>query len=886
MKGGAVFHGKTPPVPDGLLRLERPRLYRRMEKAFRSPLVTVVAGSGYGKTCAVYFYLRGIDAHTIWVQVSGRDNLAFRFWENLTGALASLNPKLSAALRELGFPRTRRQFDSYLALLEGAMIPGKDYFVVLDDFHLLDSAPVMRFIERSIASPLFNFRTVIISRTAPALNIISLAAKGLVSEITVDELRFSEKEIDEYYRLLNIAMRPGELKQLYRDTEGWAVALSLVAGNMRDSGGRLSYSSSKIKDETFEKIEDDYFAGIDGDLRKFLIKLSLVERWPRELLEKIARDKKLVDGIDGINGMEKINPFIRYDAYQNGYLIHHLFIEFLKKKKNELNETEIREVYNASAEWCVKHNLLMDAALDYERARNYRGLRSLLYSLPTVLPNQAAEFLLEILNRLFAEEEADPPYTDEDALVLRYRARPKFLLALGRLDESSACGEEAAARFESMPPGPLRSRMLADVYIDIGTAAILSAAVTKDYSFTSWFEKSREYALEFPREDKDTRTQSGVCSYVCRVGWPAGEGEFGQFLDALTLAVSLAETVADGFFCGLDALAQAEAAYYRGDLVNAEKFALKAAYRARQKEQYEIESGALFYLLRLGLHSGDGGKVRETLRQIEAQLEVQEYFNRFVIYDISASWFYAHTGFSPARPAGTGGPSPFPLQDGPASKPAEANTVFYGPQKNIISAKNFYSRGRYDAALRTLNDFGNADGRGDCALARLDRAVLGAACRCRLAGETAVGVNAAPEEALRALEAAYEMAAPNSLDMPFIEMGRDMQLLAGMALSSRAHSIPRPWLEMIRNRASAYGKKLLLAMERPGTGGPEEPPDLTWREKEVLKALSLGWKREKTAAALALSVNSVKAEISSVYAKLGAHNRADAVRIASKFKII
>ncbi|MDR2304776.1 MAG: helix-turn-helix transcriptional regulator, partial [Treponema sp.] len=98
-------------------------------------------------------------------------------------------------------------------------------------------------------------------------------------------------------------------------------------------------------------------------------------------------------------------------------------------------------------------------------------------------------------------------------------------------------------------------------------------------------------------------------------------------------------------------------------------------------------------------------------------------------------------------------------------------------------------------------------------------------------------------------------------------------------------SIPRPWLEMIRNRASVYGKKILLAMEEHDAPNPEPAPDLTWREKAVLRALSRGWNREKIAEYLATSVNTVKAEISSAYTKLGALNRADAVRIAAKLRI-
>ncbi|MDR2786469.1 MAG: LuxR C-terminal-related transcriptional regulator [Treponema sp.] len=884
----SFFHSKTPVIPENQIYLERPRLYRSMEKSLGSPLITVVAGAGYGKTSAVYLYLRRINAYTFWVQISKRDNLAFRFWENLTGVVASLNPELSRDLRELGFPYTQQQFDRYFATTKKAMVPDRNYVVVLDDFHLLDSAPIMRFIEWSAANPLFNFQIIIISRTEPALNLISLEAKGLVSDITVDDLRFSEQEIDEYYKLKNIIMLPEELKQFYRDTEGWAMALSVIAQNIRNSGdGKLNYSPSRIEMAAFEKIEEDYFTGIAGDLRKFLIKLSLIEHWPRELLEKIAADKRLIDG------METISPFIRYDAYLNSYLIHHLFIEFLKKKKNELNETEIREVYNVSAEWCAENNLLMDAALDYERARNYRGFRSLIYSLPLLLPDQAAEFLLEILNRLLETAVLSSPDSIEDLLVLRHKARPAFLLSLGRFEESAAFSREAIAQFEQLPPGPLRSWILMDAYTNLGVIAILSASVTKSYTFTPYFEKSLQYALEFPKTIESPRAQSNIYFYVCRVGYPAEKGEFERFLEALTPAVSLAETASNGFFYGLDTLARAEVAYYQGDLINAEKFALQAVYKARQKKQYGIESGGLFYLLRLSLHAGDGAKVRELFRQMAAQLEIQEYFNRFLVYDINTGWFYAHTGFSPPGKAErhhfpVKGDYNFDRSNASVSSSGSINAMFYSDKKNLIEAKNCYSLGQYDAALRVLDDFENDKNRpGDYALERIDRTVLKAVCLClrNSAEKNAGSADTAPAEALRVLEGAYEMAVPNSLDMPFIELGRDMQLLAGMALNSRSLSIPRPWLETIRNRASVYGKKILLAMEEQNIHNPEQASDLTWREKEVLRALSRGWNREKIAGSLAISVNTVKAEISSAYAKLGAHNRADAMRIAAKLKI-
>ncbi|MDR1352991.1 MAG: LuxR C-terminal-related transcriptional regulator [Treponema sp.] len=876
MKPNLFFHGKAPVISENQICLERPRLYQCMEKALDSTLTTVVAGSGYGKSCAVYLYLRKMNTYTLWVQISKRDNLAVRFWENLTGVVASINPGLSAILREQGFPYNQQQFDRYLALIEKTMIPGRSYVAVLDDFHLLDSVQVMRFIEWNAASPLFNFRTIVISRTEPALDLISLRAKGLVSDITVDDLRFNEEEIDEYFKLQNITMPPAGLKQLYHDTEGWAMALCVIAQNIRNNNGKPVYSSSRIEMVAFEKIEEDYFTGIGGDLRKFLIKLSLIEHWPRELLEKIAADKKLAGDV------EKISPFIRYDAYQNSYLIHHLFREFLKKKKAELSETEIREVYNTSAEWCMKNNQFMDAALDYERARNYHGFRILIDSLPLMIADQMTEFLLKTLNRLLSAAELSSLDSVEDLLVLRHKARPKFLLALGRFDESAAYSREAISQFEQLPSSPLRSWILADAYINLGVIVVVSAMVTKNYTFTPYFEKSLEYAAEFPQPIKMPKIQGSVYSYICRVGCPAEKGEFDRFLDAFTPAVSLAGAVIDGLFYGLDILGRAEIAYYQGDLVNAEKFALQAVYKARQKRQYEVESGGLFYLLRVGFHAGDSAKIREILRQMEAQLGIREYFNRFIVYDINIGWFYAHTGLSLPNKTGR----PFPDLKGDSIFD-DLNAIFYGAQKCMVKAKNFYAIKQYGAALRVLDDFEeNISESGDFVLAKIDRAVLRAVCLCRRdTAEDAGSADTVSEEALRVLEEAYRMASPNSLDMCFIEHGKDMQFLAGMALNSGSCSVPRRWLEMIRNRASAYGKKLLLALEQQDAPGPEQAPDLSWREKEVLRGLARGWNREKIADALAMSVNTVKAEITSVYAKLGALNRADAVRIAAKLQI-
>jgi LuxR family maltose regulon positive regulatory protein len=55
---------------------------------------------------------------------------------------------------------------------------------------------------------------------------------------------------------------------------------------------------------------------------------------------------------------------------------------------------------------------------------------------------------------------------------------------------------------------------------------------------------------------------------------------------------------------------------------------------------------------------------------------------------------------------------------------------------------------------------------------------------------------------------------------------------------------------------------------------------------EILTGLSQGLTREELAVASSISVNTVKSVIRSIYNKMGAINRADAVRIATAMGIL
>jgi LuxR family maltose regulon positive regulatory protein len=254
---------------------------------------------------------------------------------------------------------------------------------------------------------------------------------------------------------------------------------------------------------------------------------------------------------------------------------------------------------------------------------------------------------------------------------------------------------------------------------------------------------------------------------------------------------------------------------------------------------------------------------------LEAQLEIPGYINRHIIHDIGMGRFYAHLGL-------TGHIAPWIRSE---YEERELNSLFHSFDI-MVNLWRLFSEKDYAAVINILENKKNLQDLESFLLGKLELTILEAVTRYR---------REEGEKAFALLEEAWKLAAPASLDMPFIEMGEDMRLLAEALLARKdapgtaGGLIPRPWLENIRSRASAYRKMLSLAAEqyRAAEQRTRKPGVyLTFRERNVLAALVRGLTRKEIAVKTGLSLNTVKGVISVLYGKLGAVNRAYAIRIA------
>lgn len=409
-----------------------------LENALQYPLIAVCAGSGYGKTRAVYSFLQKYDAQTIWIQLSERDNVATRFMENYARMISSVWPEFGARLLEIGFPETDEAFAEYIALRAQALTPPKKYILVYDDFHLIKNPAVLRFFEKTVSTMPSNAKRILISRTMPEIDIIGMMLQERLFTVREDDLCFTEEETNEYFsRRLALSITRQDVKDIYDDTRGWAFAVNLIGRSLRRDTPYKRYALEAMKANIYKFIELEICQIISEKLWYFLLRISLIDHLAAGLIRILANDSTLIKEV------ELLNAYMRYDFYLDAYIIHHLFLDYLCRHQHLLNEEEKCDTYNKAGTWCEHNHYQADALSYYEKAMNYDALLRIMNTLNSGTPQDINKYALGIIESLPEEKIQKYP----SFLVIK----TKLLICLGDILKSAELTETYIGKYEQYP---------------------------------------------------------------------------------------------------------------------------------------------------------------------------------------------------------------------------------------------------------------------------------------------------------------------------------------------------------------------------------------------------------------------------------------------------
>jgi LuxR family maltose regulon positive regulatory protein len=840
---------KFVPVPASIdnkpIHLDRPRMDGLLAGALKSDLIAVVAGAGYGKTEAVYSFLRKQDCLIVWVQLSELDNAPTRFWETYTQAISSINPAIAKTMADAGFPSDGGFYNRYADSMADALVVGRRYVIVFDDFHLLHDPSVLKFLSRSVDWHFPHMSRIYITREDPVGFIAEHLPKNTFAHLNEDDLRFTKEEMKAFFALQGAELSSDTADRMYADTDGWIFAIHLASLFFKKNPGRASYALSAMKSNVTKLIDSEIFSELPEDQKRFLIKMSLLNHLSPELLGRLPDADRLLEELN------RINSFVRHDAYLDTYRIHNLFLDYLKEKQDILTEEEKADTYRVAADWCLGNGYLIDAVRYYKKLNDYDRIVEIAYGLPMLTPPGIGSYLVGILG-----EAPNEAFERNGTLSAVYG---RLLLATGRLGEAAEFIRITIQKTETLPESDYKNRVLFGHHNNLGFIGLVNGPRSKNYDFPRHFEKADEYYRKSNYLVTGAIRSINLSAYVCRIG-RSDPGEPDRYTDALAALVPFSSHTMNGCMYGIDDLARCELSFFRGELENCERFGYQALYKAKEKEQHDIENRALFFLLRMNLAGGKYREVKSILEQAEAQPEQSDYANKYVMKDIVTSWFYAQIGHAERM-------ANWITNDFDES---EVNYLLRGLEF-FTKNKYYIAEKKYSRLLAMLESQDTESGIGVFLYGKIGIAINKAVCLYHLKEKQA---------AVRCLEDAYALASPNALDMPFIELGNETRVLVGFALKNGSN-IHAGWLEMIRSKATTYAKRLAHVRTRWGEDEKiHDAVDLTNREIEILTDMVQGLSRIEIATARGISINTVKTMLPHIFRKLGANNMIDAIRIA------
>jgi len=367
----------------------RPRLVEAcLAKRGQSKKVFLIeAQAGQGKTTLAAQYLQYTHAPYAWYQVGLEDRDPVLL---LTALLASLeralpqftSPQLEKMLAdgEVSVLELRSAVNLLLADLDRCL--AGDFFIVFDDFHLLDGhTQSLAVVDYVIETSPPNLRFILVSRWNVPLQTRIVRFNRDAIQLNNHDLALSEEEVALFLR--NAVEEPvsaSTVRALQHATDGWVMGIILASHALERGNGmaRLTDAGPAIHHgEIPAYFKEEIFLQLPEELRLPLLKLSLLDEIPVALAQQIT-------GIAGIGQqLEKLmeqNYFV-CGLNEEGTLfsLHHLFQEFLQERAvAELDAASVDAILHQAAVFWVENKRPQKAMLYCLRARDYAGLERIL----------------------------------------------------------------------------------------------------------------------------------------------------------------------------------------------------------------------------------------------------------------------------------------------------------------------------------------------------------------------------------------------------------------------------------------------------------------------------------------------------------------------------
>ncbi|WP_318505280.1 hypothetical protein [Bacillus sp. T3] len=343
-----------------------------------------IPGAGYGKSTAISLYFSDQKERCCWYSISSMDDDMLPFLSYLIASIRINIPEFGVELEKYINEMDRYVREQELNLLCSLFINEvlaikQELVLILDDFHqVAHSNPVNRWMEILLDHLPNNLHLIVLSRNRPDWKSFTrMKAMGAVLEITKEDLVLTKEEVE---LLLNeiygMTLSQIELDHLYELTEGWVIALGLIAGQTKEyqrlKSGLREHSQS-LKD-LFRYLAMEVLAKQKSYIQGFLLQSSILEEMNKEVCNAILN---VSDSQSLLDELTERNLFIQRVA-EHGYRYHALFREFLEEQLRANQNYSFEKLNIRAAQHFQQKDMLEKSLYHYEKINQITAIANLL----------------------------------------------------------------------------------------------------------------------------------------------------------------------------------------------------------------------------------------------------------------------------------------------------------------------------------------------------------------------------------------------------------------------------------------------------------------------------------------------------------------------------
>jgi len=758
------------------------------------------------------------------------------------------------------------------------------YLLILDDLHLITAEPIARALSFFLDHLPSAFHLVIITRVDPLLPLPRFRARQQMTEIRTEDLRFSSQEATAFLnQSMKLNLAEVDVTALEARTEGWIAGLQMaalampehdIAGFIQAFAGSHRYVLDYLLEEVLNREPEP--------IQSFLTQTSILGRLCGPLCDAVTGRQ---DGQSLVERLESANLFLTpLDYDRRWYRYHPLFAELLSRQLNQSRPDLVPVLHQRACKWYEQQGSLDEAvahalaARDFERAagliekaafdvlgRSEIGtLMGWLAALPeaVIRPRpwlcvfQAWILIMsgqgEVIERRLQEAESAVQTT---SLPAREADRLQAYIAAIRAQVTFIQG--AAPRTIEYARFALSKLTSADETLRATTITILGAAQSFNGDFDAAiqsFERAKKLSLAGGNHFNAMLALSALAQLAVVRGRLREAHRI--YREGLSLVEKPGNPASPGV--GYAYVGLAEVLREWNELESAADYAERGVALCKLIGQAEILMPAYITLARVQCARGDPQAALATLQEASQVASELSAWSLESVYVHLARLWLLKGDLAPAvqwmQQSGLGPDAP----------------ILFNREAALLTAvRVLLAQSRSaeaDRLLKRLAEAAENTGR------------WGSLVEILLLQGLSTWNQGEKGRALVPLERALGLAEPEGYLRIFLDEGESMHT---MLADYHKHS----------SKSTPYLEKLLAVFSGGGPTGVAHPQStlvepLSERELEVLRLLAAGRSNPEIARDLYISLNTVKAHVKSIFAKLEAHNRTGAANRARELQLI